>query len=65
MHLLYSQSNRAKDWSLRFHDVASNVGNAYAEPYIMVEIIETLDTLYVTPTHFHPMHMSHAELNLH
>jgi hypothetical protein len=47
MYLLHTPSNRVQDWSLRFHDVASSVRDAYAERFIMVEIVETLDTLYV------------------
>lgn len=60
MYLLHSRSNRARDWSLRFHDVAGNARTAYAEPYIMVEIVEALDTLYVA-CNLHSSIQSHAE----
>ncbi|KAF2650011.1 hypothetical protein K491DRAFT_782923 [Lophiostoma macrostomum CBS 122681] len=47
MYLLHTPSNRGQDWSLRFHDVASNVRDAFAERFIMVEIVEALDTLAI------------------
>jgi hypothetical protein len=44
MYHLHSRTQGIRDWTLRFHDVASGVKDADAEKYIMVEIIESLDT---------------------
>lgn len=47
MYLLHCRNNNKRDWTLRFHDLARRMKHPDAEPYIMVEIIESLNTFAI------------------